>query len=84
MTATRSTVSCVIFGFLCELPENMLPTFENTMKYCKLVKLQMKEGLNGKDPSHFRNLIQSYVTKSSYYGKKYLYLLCPMIEFEQC
>ena len=60
MTAIRSTVSCVIFGSPCELPENMLPTFENTMKYYNLVKLQMKEELNGKDPSHFE--ISSKVT----------------------
>ena len=60
MTATRSTVLCVIFGSPCELPENMLPTFENTMNYYNLVKLQMKEELNGKDSSHFE--ISSKVT----------------------
>ena len=60
MTATRSTVSCVIFGSPCELPENMLSTFENYLKYYNLVKLQMKEELNGKDPSHFE--ISSKVT----------------------
>ena len=60
MAATRSTVSCVIFGSPCELPVNMLPTYENTMKFYNLVKLQMKEELNGKDPSHFE--ISSKVT----------------------
>ena len=53
MTATRSAVSCVIFGSPCKLPENMLPTYETTVKFYNLVKQQMKEDLNGKDPSHF-------------------------------
>ena len=52
MTTTRSSVSCVIFGPPCQLPGNMLPTYEDTLKYYNLVKFQLKEASNGKDPSH--------------------------------
>ena len=36
------------FGSPSEPPANVLPTFENTMKYCNLLKTQMKEKTNGK------------------------------------
>ena len=52
MTKTRNAVSCVVFGPSCKLPGNMLPTYEDTVKYYNLVKFQLKEASNGKDPSH--------------------------------
>ena len=52
MTKTRNSVSCVAFGPPCKLPENMLPTYEDTLKYYNLVKFQLREASNGKDPSH--------------------------------
>ena len=52
MTKTRNSVSCVVFGRPYKLPGNMLPTYEDTLKYYNLVKFQLKEASNGKDPSH--------------------------------
>ena len=52
MTTTRISVSCVIFGPPCQLPGNMLPTYEDIFKYYNLVKFQLKKASNGKDPSH--------------------------------
>ena len=52
MTKTRNSVSCVVFGPPCKLPGNMLRTYEDTLKYYTLVKFQLKEASNGKDPSH--------------------------------
>ena len=58
MTATRSVVSCVIFGSLCELLENMLLTYRTIMKLYNFVEQQIKEDVNGKDPSLFETLSQ--------------------------
>ena len=45
-------MSCVVFGSPCKLLGNMLPTYEDTLKYYNLVKFQLKEASNGKDPWH--------------------------------
>ena len=52
MTKTRNSVSCVVLGPPCKLPKNMLPTYEDTLKYYDLVKFQLKEASNGNDLSH--------------------------------
>jgi hypothetical protein len=50
-TNTRQSSVCPILGKPAELPQNVLPTCYDVMKYCLLLQKRVKENNNGKNPS---------------------------------
>lgn len=48
---TRNKLKCLIFGDAKELGNNVLPTYEDIMRYYLYVKHQMKPKITSKEPS---------------------------------
>lgn len=52
MQRTRSMFKCPLFGDICEIKENVLPTYEDVMKYYEWTRHQLKLQLEtAKEPT---------------------------------